>query len=220
MSDAAKQIGKLTEKARWLGQQGNTDPQALEINTRIIQLDPHRYEAYIRRGIYYQNQGCADDAEKDFRKALELKPENRIALDRLEQVIQLKAEIAAMRKNQRVGSLKVRSSYVSLPAAPLQPSYHDIGSGWREQTPLHKLGYKITGRSRHQRWQVLINRALPQLGLPEVAYTIANNCRLRRLQYDGEERYSHALGEWEHDLARLKEYFYDGSFRWPSTEPD
>ena len=92
----------------------------------------------------------------------------------------------------------------------------------KEQTDLHKLGYRITGTSRAGRWRVLTEEAVPRLGLKVVARTIANHCRMRRAQSSGEERYAHAIAEWEYDLARLKREFYDArrhQFAWPSTGP-
>ncbi len=90
----------------------------------------------------------------------------------------------------------------------------------KEQTDLHKLGYKITGISRAKRWHVLTEVAIPKLGLRMVVSTIANHCRMRRAQSGGEDRYAHAIAEWEHDLARLKREFYDRwrhAFAWPSA---
>jgi len=89
---------------------------------------------------------------------------------------------------------------------------------FREQTPLYQTGYKISGLSRDRRSSILADKAVPMLGLFEVAETIANNRRLRKLQYDGEVKYAHTIGEWEHDLARLRRVFHDGSFTWPSTD--
>ncbi|MBA3610005.1 MAG: tetratricopeptide repeat protein [Rubrobacter sp.] len=218
MNDKARVLAQLTERAKRLGREGSTEPEAIGINTAIIELNSTRYGAYIRRGICYQKQCLADEAERDFRKALELSPGNRIASDRLKEVMKLKTEIEALKNKQRADSLKLQSSIASMQSLPPTSDYYDFSVGWREETPLHRLGYKITGRSRHQRWQILVNRAVPQLGILEVSHTIANNCRLRKLQYDSEERFAHAIGEWEHDLARLKELFYDGSFFWPSTE--
>lgn len=216
MNDKVNKLAEYTDKAKQLGREGSASFEAIDVNTRIIELDPTRYDAYIRRGICYQKQGCMDEAERDFRKVLELNPGNRIASGRLEEVMESKAEIEILKQKQKADALKLQSSFPLSQNLFSTSDYHDSSSGWREETPLHKLGYKITGRSRHQRWQILINRALPQLGLAEVAYTIARNCRLRKL--DSEERYSHAIGEWEHDLTRLKGFFYDGSFFWPSTE--
>jgi hypothetical protein len=93
----------------------------------------------------------------------------------------------------------------------------------RNETPLRQLGYQITGTSRGERWRILTEAAVPQLGLREVAYTIAENCCRCKRQRGGRERYEYAIGEWEHDLARLKrEYYgagYGARFHWPTSEP-
>jgi hypothetical protein len=54
--------------------------------------------------------------------------------------------------------------------------------------------------------------------LEEVSRTIAGHVRRARAQRGGEERYVYAIDQWEHDLARLKERFYDvrhSGFAWP-----
>lgn len=210
----------LSQRARELGREGSTDQEVIEVNTEILRIDANRDDAYTRRGSCYQKHGRLDKAVEDLRRAVDLNPNNSLAQSRLRQALESRAQIEALRETQR--SQETRA-YIAphLPVTSLlrQESYYD-DSGWREETPLHKLGYRITKRTRHQRWQVLVSRAVPQLGLFEVSHTIANNCRLRRLQYDREIRYAHAIGEWEHDLARLKEVFYEGSFPWPSTEID
>ena len=79
---------------------------------------------------------------------------------------------------------------------------------------------RLTDMSREERWEVLTNDALSELGLREVAEIIARLCRERKRQGHGRERYAYAIAEWEHDLARLKREYYDYTsepFRWPST---
>ena len=95
------------------------------------------------------------------------------------------------------------------------------GVKYRERSPLYVLGYRITDMSREERWDVLTNDALSELGLREVAEIIARLCRERKRQDHGRQRYAYAIAEWEHDLARLKREYYDRSsesFRWPSTQ--
>lgn len=90
------------------------------------------------------------------------------------------------------------------------------------ETRLHQLGYQITGRSRSQRWRVLSTTAIPELGLETVANTIAWHCRTRKRQKGGRKTYSHAIAEWEYDLARLKREIYRSDrhrFPWPKSEP-
>ena len=97
----------------------------------------------------------------------------------------------------------------------------DSAGDFNTETPLHRLGYNVSKpTSRSARWLILSGVAVPTLGLEEVAQTIANHIRLRKTQVGGAERYRRAIGEWEHDLARLKSTYYQGSsanFYWPST---
>ncbi|MBX6764707.1 MAG: hypothetical protein K6T51_02515 [Rubrobacteraceae bacterium] len=93
---------------------------------------------------------------------------------------------------------------------------------FQPETPLYNLGYRITGLSRSERWEILCTKAVPELGLQEVAETIARHCRVRKRQFGGREKYAHAIAEWEHDLDRLKREFYSNrryKFSWPRSEP-
>ena len=96
----------------------------------------------------------------------------------------------------------------------------DSEGDYKLETDLHKLGYKITGSTRTGRWLILSATAVPRLGLEDVVRTIAGHIRRSKSQVGGEEKYRSAIGEWEHDLARLKSTYYQGSsenFYWPST---
>lgn len=85
-----------------------------------------------------------------------------------------------------------------------------------EQSELNKLGYRISGSTREERWKAL-RRAIPVLGLKKVVNIISANVRIRKRQKNGEQKYQYAIAEWEHDLSQLKEkYYYDG-FKWPNT---
>lgn len=97
----------------------------------------------------------------------------------------------------------------------------DSEGDYKLETDLHKLGYKTTGSTRTGRWLILSATAVPRLGLEEVVRTIAGHIRRCKSQVGGEEKYRSAIGEWEHDLARLKSTYYQGSsanFYWPSTD--
>ena len=85
-----------------------------------------------------------------------------------------------------------------------------------DKSDLRKLGYQITGVSRSKRWDIL-QKAVGQLGLRKVAYTIASNVRLRKGQKNGLNKFSFSISEWEYDLKRLKEKYYKHNFTWPST---
>lgn len=92
---------------------------------------------------------------------------------------------------------------------------------YQAETRLYQLGYKITGRSRSERWRILKDRALPELGLEEVAGTIASHARARKRQRQGRTKYAHAISEWEHDLDRLRRELYSTNrsrFAWPRSE--
>ncbi len=100
------------------------------------------------------------------------------------------------------------------------PGTTDSDGEFKTETDLLKLGYRISGMSRTERWLVLSVVAVPRLGLEEVVRTISNHIRLRKTQVGGAEKYRHGIGEWEHDLARLKSTYYQSlgaNFYWPST---
>lgn len=85
-----------------------------------------------------------------------------------------------------------------------------------EQSELNKMGYRISGITREERWEVL-RRAIPALGLKKVVNIISANVRLRKRQKNGEQKYQYAITEWEYDLSQLKKkYYYDG-FKWPES---
>lgn len=90
-----------------------------------------------------------------------------------------------------------------------------------ERSELHRLGYKIGGLSRRERWWILTEEAVPRLGLEKVVRTIADHRRRVLNQAGGAARFAHAVAEWEHDLALLKRDYYDRvrkGFAWPSHE--
>jgi hypothetical protein len=95
-----------------------------------------------------------------------------------------------------------------------QQSKSDIA--YKEQSNLNILGYRITGLNREQRWIILTKKAIPQLGLKEVVITISSHIRNRKRQVDGSAKFRYAIGEWEHDLMRLKQEYYKGTFKWPN----
>ncbi|WHY79942.1 hypothetical protein QNH20_12705 [Neobacillus sp. WH10] len=109
------------------------------------------------------------------------------------------------------------SNYFVWPSTELKggPQYEEK-TDFNEESDLKKLGYQITGMTREKRWKVL-EVAVKQIGLKKVAYTIAQNVKLRKGQKNGEKKFSFAIGEWEYDLAKLKETYYKNEFSWPST---
>ncbi|MFC5602686.1 hypothetical protein [Sporosarcina koreensis] len=89
-------------------------------------------------------------------------------------------------------------------------------NGMNEESALRKMGYQITNSTRDKRW-VVLQRAVPVLGLKRVAYTIAGFVRMRKGQKNGKQKFRYAISEWEHDLQRLKTKYYRKDFTWPMT---
>lgn len=84
-----------------------------------------------------------------------------------------------------------------------------------EKSELRVLGYQITGLSRPERWNILMS-AVPKLGLQRVVSIISYNIRLRKGQKNGEEKFEYAITEWNYDLEKLKNMYYNGGFNWPA----
>ncbi|MBT2661657.1 hypothetical protein [Bacillus sp. ISL-45] len=76
-----------------------------------------------------------------------------------------------------------------------------------DESDLHKLGYKITGLSRYKRWDILKNKAIPQLGLDRTVNIISGLIETRKLQEDGDIKFANAINEWNHDLSMLADYY-------------
>lgn len=69
------------------------------------------------------------------------------------------------------------------------------------QSELRVLGYS-TLLSRDERWQILVNKAIPKIGVRRTMNLIAWLIRLKKS--DTTKDYSRAIGEWEYDLNKLK----------------
>lgn len=112
------------------------------------------------------------------------------------------------------------SSTFSWPTTEVTNNKKDIereGNTLNDKSALMLMGYRISGRiTRVERWKIL-EKAVPNLGLKKVAYTIAYNVKLRKGQKNGEVKFHHAITEWEHDLMKLKKIYYKKEFNWPNT---
>lgn len=95
-------------------------------------------------------------------------------------------------------------------------SYVPKDTLFSEQSELNEIGYRISGSTRTERWKVL-NQAVLELGLKKVVSIISANIRIRKKQSNGEQKYLHAITEWEYDLNQLKEKYYYGEFKWPEV---
>lgn len=74
----------------------------------------------------------------------------------------------------------------------------------RGQSDLFACGYQITEMDREERWRVLVAVAVPLLGLAAVMTQIDWLIQSRSNQ---RRDYRHAIGEWEHDLSRLRRWY-------------
>lgn len=69
---------------------------------------------------------------------------------------------------------------------------HDIVE-MKNQFELYKLGYKITGLNRDERWKILNEKVLPTMSLEKVVNIIAVHIRNRKRQRDGHIKYKYAI---------------------------
>lgn len=83
---------------------------------------------------------------------------------------------------------------------------------YRDETPLHLLGYQITDRNYVDRWNMLINAGIPHLGLYRTVRTLLGLIYLTVQAGEGSvERRRHALTEWRLDLDMIIDRFRDTS---------
>ncbi len=75
-----------------MAREGETGPEAVKVNTAILEIDPTWVGAYVRRGVCYLEWGELVAAEKDFRRALKWHPTNEIALSRLKDINNIRNE--------------------------------------------------------------------------------------------------------------------------------
>lgn len=73
-----------------------------------------------------------------------------------------------------------------------------------DQSALRKLGYS-TSITREERWQILVNKAIPILGIYKTKSFIKWLINIK--QADTTKDNSRAIGEWEYDLSRLNQKY-------------
>jgi hypothetical protein len=135
------------------------------------------------------------------------------------------ATLIAEAAEGRLARVVARETRTSSPNGLRLPAIvrHLVGAAtftrsYRPASDLHELGYQISEMSREDRWRVLTDTAVPELGLQHVAETIV--MLIRRTQRVGEQRYHDPIAEWRHDLAHLKGHYYEGRllpFLWPAV---
>ena len=92
---------------------------------------------------------------------------------------------------------------------PFLAAVKSLKSGFREETKLHVLGYKLMDVTPVQRWNILTNVAIPILGTLEVARNIADLIYSRLPNVEIAERSRNALMEWKKDLDMILDEFRD-----------
>ena len=96
------------------------------------------------------------------------------------------------------------------PPLESEPKSKSGGKGkFKEETPLHQLGYQLTDMAKEERWKVLQNVAVPILGVNKVTYTVLGNAALRVTNEESADRYRFALIEWYADIKMLFEHYPD-----------
>ena len=90
---------ELLEKARRLAAKGDTGPEAVRVNTAILEMDPTWVGAYVARGVCYLERGDLAAAEEDFRRSLRWYPNNPTVLDRLREIEDLRKGKGAPEKS-------------------------------------------------------------------------------------------------------------------------
>jgi hypothetical protein len=105
-SNEARRLQALLEKAKRFARDHYRGPEAIDVNTEILELDPEQVGSYTRRGSCYVAANNLDAAKKDFEKALALDPKNRIAINRLRELKDRR--VSKVRAKRKVGSKSVR----------------------------------------------------------------------------------------------------------------
>jgi len=85
----------------------------------------------------------------------------------------------------------------------------DSKTGFHEESELHRMGYQITGMERDRRWAILVDYAIPSMGIAEVVRTILNLMSIRSINEELALKNQHALMEWEYDVDRIIQEFKD-----------
>lgn len=80
------QLKTLEQRALALARKQHFGPEALQVNSAILELAPDHELAWTRLGRCHLEQRAFDDAIVAFRKALAINPQNRIATNLLDEV--------------------------------------------------------------------------------------------------------------------------------------
>lgn len=86
------ELKTLEARALALAMKQHFGPEALQVNSAIIELSPEHALAWTRLGRCHLEQRAFDDAIAAFRKALAINPQNRIATSLLDEVRRQRAQ--------------------------------------------------------------------------------------------------------------------------------
>lgn len=76
----------LTREARRLGQKGDWGPKAIQVNTRILEVDPDNLAALTRRARCFFERDDYPAARKDYIRALQLYPGSKLVQEALAKI--------------------------------------------------------------------------------------------------------------------------------------
>lgn len=138
-----------------------------------------------------------------------LTQENRlkliIAFQKLDKDIQyrlsLRPECAPLAKNL-YGKIRIPTTETE-EVAYSRPSMLEL----ERESDLKKLGYH-TYKNTTERRLILIEKAIPQLGLQQVINKLSGFIYYRKRQKGGASKYQRAINIWESDLEYLKKMFH------------
>lgn len=117
----------LDERARALAVAQDFGPEALDLNRRLVAENPNDAGARTRLARCYLQAGRLEDAEAEYREALRLNPQNRIAAGGLETIEaqrrgpDIPAERARVSRPPRAVRAPASSRQSPLSAAPSEP---------------------------------------------------------------------------------------------------
>lgn len=106
-------------------------------------------------------------------------------------------------KNRSIEKVHVKSTcFEVISSMKVQPANSAKEAGLNSTSALAQLGYTTT-ISKEARWNILRNRAIPQLGVDRTKNIIKH-----LINYNGKsERQQRALSEWKYDLERMERMY-------------
>ncbi len=120
-------IEALRNAAVNMGQRGNFGPEALLINTRILELSPGDLQALVRRGRCYRERDDFPAAKEDYLRALRISPGNTFAKSEL-RVIEAEWDAARERVEARAEKEQARAEKERVREQARAEEFRSIGA--------------------------------------------------------------------------------------------